>query len=144
MMLAYAAAESVNPSMTIAQLARVERTLRELDPNDLSVLDELNSCENPLPPIPPGIDAQDFVNKWMSGNQELATRSVLCWKDKQPSGHILAASGCLYVQDWSWNLEPAPSMPVQSEVITVTDLGKWVLRITELYRRTRLSLGSAR
>jgi hypothetical protein len=46
-MLAYAAAGSVHHTLTIAQLARVERMIRELDPDDLVVLAKLE--ERPMP-----------------------------------------------------------------------------------------------
>jgi hypothetical protein len=51
-MLAFAAAWSVDPDLTVAQLARVERAIREIDPADVEVLKLLGRAQL-SPPAPP-------------------------------------------------------------------------------------------
>ncbi|WP_437653341.1 hypothetical protein [Sorangium sp. So ce1182] len=45
-LLAHAAAGAMNPDLTIAQKARVERVLRELDPDDVILLHKINAMSD--------------------------------------------------------------------------------------------------
>ena len=50
-MLAFASAGSVNLELTIGEISRVERVVRELDPEDIHALQRLTSIvDAPVPP----------------------------------------------------------------------------------------------
>jgi len=55
------------------------------------------------------------------------------WLDTQPSGHILAAAGCVTAQDYNFDLPvggaSAMTFPTVVEVVTVTALGGWILSV---------------
>jgi len=112
-MLAYAAVGQVEPHLSVAQLARTERTLRELDPADvvlLAVLAELGATEAAEEPY--GIDPE-------------AERAFEVWLDNPASGHVLLAAGCVYIR--------TPHVVGAKREAVVTPLGACVLEILALY-----------
>ena len=123
-MLAWAAAGSVSSKLTIPQMARVERTLRELDPNDVAVLQQLSDLAISIEPGSAALSAD---------TQARATKRHKVWLDTQPSGHILAAAGCVRVQDYNFDFPVVPAsamtFPTVVEVVTVTALGGWILTV---------------
>lgn len=130
-MLAWAAAGSLTAGLTVAQMARVERTIRELDPGDIAILRRLHELS-----APPA-KAVAPSSEWVADLQEKAKERHLLWQEGQPSGHILAAAGCVLVQDYNWQFpvqgNPGLTVPTVVPVITVTGLGGWVLDVTRGY-----------
>jgi hypothetical protein len=111
-MLAFAAAGSYTVDLTVPQIARVERTIRELDPADVDLLRALTESESHTDQV--------------SAERAMRERNrVELWRQTQPSGDILVAAGCVRnvydIQD----------------VLHVTDLGHWVLQVLDGYLRAQ-------
>lgn len=116
-MLAYADAGSVTLELTVAQIARVERTIRELDPEDVKVLAAIKSVPAPRPCVGRVLDEV---------GQELHSRRLSLLREHDPSGYILQSSGCLEVN--------APrSVWSTDQLCVVTKIGDWVLAVLEVY-----------
>lgn len=129
-MLAFASAGSLNLDLTIAQLARVERTIRELDPEDALLLATISEMKNPARPMP-GIDAplqgpksdvpEEMLNEWkrschLMGNARLGV------VEGKPTLAVLLASGCAYRFD-GWD----------NDALEVTELGHRVTNVLRGY-----------
>jgi hypothetical protein len=129
-MLAFACAGSINLDLTIAEISRVERIVRELDPDDIHSLRTLTSIVDP--PIPPY--TSDDLNE---RRQESKDWKYDLWKTQSdrwelsrsfvPSTQALIASGCLelsalVVDDYETGTG-----------LGVTHSGICVLRVLDLY-----------
>jgi hypothetical protein len=117
-MLAYAAAGSASPTLTVAQIARVERTLRELDPPDVLLLSELHQMAATVGPGAPH-------KPWLEGQ-----RAFHKWQRSRPAGYLLLAAGCVYLH---------PPESGQTPEIHVPELGAWVLEVLDCYVAVRRS-----
>lgn len=123
-MLAFADAGSLSPDLTVAQAARVERTIRELDPNDVKVLAKIQKIDAP---------ARDPTKVLDAEGRKLHDQRIEIWHASDPSGHILVSSGCLDVS--------APSSVWEMDCLCiVTKLGKWVLTVLDTYLRVDVPL----
>lgn len=87
-MLAFAAAAIANLSLTVGQLARVQRVLRELDPGDVLTLYELF-----LIPDHSAGKAHCARFRLKQGNVEAARLRLAYWTDSE--AEALLASGCI-------------------------------------------------
>lgn len=125
-MLAFASAGSVNLELSIAQLARVERTVRELDPTDILALQQVARIADP--PRPARDDRMDYRNQlqpWHeSCGRQAQTRFVIL--NEGGSLPVLSASGCVLVAVDTAGFSPKNSL-------TVTELGARVLRVLHAY-----------
>lgn len=132
-MLAFASAWSVSPELSIAQLARVERTIRELDPDDVSLLKHLAD----LPPPPPIVIPEDqrgdpqhereYRQRDTAALMKHRNTLFMHWREANPRGEVLPAAGCVLI---------TPGVPVAGGTSTnlrVTDLGLNVLRVLQGY-----------
>jgi hypothetical protein len=131
-MLAFAAAGSANVDLTIAQLARVERVVREVDPPDVFLLAALKAMPEPERP-PPGDHPhyRDLLEKWQVDVHKIREGRLSRWNGSQPSGHILAACGCVHIQTTRTLAGGSPSG------LIVTPLGEWVLSVLRVYLAMR-------
>lgn len=114
-MLAYAAAGSLAPGLTVGQIARVERTIRELDPDDVKFLKLLSEY---------GDDGSRY-----SG-----------WQENDESGHVLLAAGCVdkqtTVDAGTFVFAAGTRLPSgERSLLSITPLGLRVLHILDLYLR---------
>lgn len=103
-MLIFAKAGSLTPNLTIAQIARVERTVRELDPPDLVLLRRLADMAHPRFALRPGQDImheKQLRRDWEDDANKQATNRHAHWQDMQPSGHILAAAGRVFTHTYN-------------------------------------------
>lgn len=108
-MLAYAAAGSLPARLTIGQLARVERTIRELDPVDVLVL-------------------ADLERETRSRRGTPSDPVYLRWQKAGASGSMLVAAGCVHVGAQGGGFGSAP-LPVAE----ITEIGRWVLEVLADY-----------
>lgn len=115
-MLAYAAAGIVDPELTVEQKARVERTLRELDPVDVRMLYGLDL----LPARILAPDIHDALRK-----RDLAA----------PSADVLLASGCVRI-DVHETMDIDDTRGVGHSA-AITPLGKNVLQVLRAYLQLR-------
>ncbi len=112
-MLAAADAGIVDPTLTIEQKARVERTLRQLDPADVRALFGFELIGN-------------------AGGHRERDEVYQLWK-RMPNGDVLVSSGCLRL-----NPEPlAGAGGAGKPIPEVTPLGRNVLRVLRVYVRKR-------
>lgn len=111
-MLAYAAAGSISPNLTIQQLARVERTIRELDPSAIALLSELAQSE------PRHVDPK---------RAGVATYNRVVGDD--PDAEALIASGCVRIHEAGGFYDVLPSA-------RVSQVGQWVLEVLSAYLRS--------
>lgn len=112
-MLAAADAGIVDPTLTIEQKARVERTLRQLDPTDVRALF--------------GFELIGNADGYLARNELYEL-----WK-RLPDGDVLVSSGCMRL-----NPEPlAGAGGAGKPVPEVTPLGRNVLRVLRVYVRKR-------
>ncbi|HEY3237576.1 MAG TPA: hypothetical protein VGJ84_22845 [Polyangiaceae bacterium] len=134
-MLAYASADLLALDLTVEQKARVERTLRILDPAEIELLEILHGMGDPAPPIVPehmrGNADHEKHYREMHETQiaQAAESRYACWDSKQPSGHILLSAGCVYTAPFrqiSWAGKP----PVG---LALTEVGEWVLQAMDLW-----------
>lgn len=108
-MLVEASASAVDPRVSIEAKARLERTLRELSPNDVMWLDRLNA----ISPAPGSADA--------GGTRHQAL-------NRCPSGDELIAAGCVRVFGGGWG---------GGESASITDRGRIVLELLAHYIEPR-------
>jgi hypothetical protein len=128
-MLAYASAGSANVELTISQIARVERTIRELDPENIGLLAKLAAI---VDPPPSGLEANSETSAtWTNqANGAAHVRAVLVLED--PTGEVLLASGCVLL----FTVKPPAGMissPIEGAA--VTQIGQWVLAVLDGYIR---------
>jgi hypothetical protein len=121
LMLAFADAALIDPTLTVAELARTERKIRELDPDDVLWL-----------------SAIDKVVGRRLGDKLLRHEDEVRWavlKDSR-SADVLASSGCVRVRHES---APGGSLggPTGWDGVSVTREGDLVLRVLRLYAKTR-------
>ncbi len=117
-MFAYASAGSVTPALTLAQAARVERTLRELDPEDVVLLHELVERQ----PVANSIVQTKQTPHGLVAYQKLEAKPV--------SGYALVAAGCLIIHTpnvWDAKQEAHPT-PVARLILGVLHTYLAVLR----------------
>lgn len=139
-MLAFAAAGSVNVDLEIAQIARVERTVRELDPADVKLLGQLARIEDPEPPSRPagwttGPMIVPIPGPILSFEEQVGRAAVERYKlaeSRQPSTDTLIAAGC--VQTFA-----VQSGEIVKNGLRVTHLGQWVLKVLDPYLRASAS-----
>lgn len=135
-MLAFAAAWSFEPELSIGQLARVERTIRELDPDDVALLKHLADLPPPQPQVVPedsrGNAEHEREYRSQHGQAMLSYWSTLFlhWRESRPAGEVLPAAGCVLITPG------APSAGGTSISLQVTDLGLNVLRVLDGYLRS--------
>jgi hypothetical protein len=131
-MLAYAAAGLSDPGVPINVKARIERTLRELDPEHIELLARLERQKDPTfqRPSEEG-HVRDARQAWEEECAKSAENRFLHWNDTQPVGHVLSAAGCVYIQQFR-NLSG-----IVKPGLIVTELGRWVLKALESYLRSR-------
>jgi hypothetical protein len=130
-MLSFAAAGSYTIELSVAQLARVERTVRELDPADLRLLRELNTTAFQAPQRltePPDGDDDPRLESYRKALGAATQRFAIC-ELHQPSGHVLVASACVSVE--------FPVHPFVGPAAYVTDLGRSVLQVLDCYLRAQ-------
>lgn len=120
-MLAFASAGSVNIDLTIAQLARVERTVRELDPEDVHRLATICNMTDE----PPTSDDPSVRRQQVSGNRQLTGMARYGVLEGTSSLAVLTASGCVH--------QYKPSLNPGNEQLFVTDVGSWVAKVTSGY-----------
>lgn len=118
-MLALAYAGSLHPGMTVAQLARVERVIRELDPEDVKVLAAVRRIN-----APPLNEERVFED----GEQALHDERIQLLKESGASGAALVASACVAIND------PVSTWAMQSSCV-ITPIGEWVLAVMGAYLR---------
>jgi len=125
-MLAYAAIGTALSAehLTIAQIARVERTLRELDPADVSTLARI--AEIRLEPLDTGADdaakERHRLNSLAAGEKRYRILMAV-----PPSGEVLRVGGCVRVY--------RPPIWDSTEVADLTTLGQWVLLVSDPFLR---------
>ncbi|WP_437731290.1 hypothetical protein [Sorangium sp. So ce1335] len=119
-MLACAAAGSIDPTMSVAEIARTERTIRELDPQDVLELHRLSKLPSPTAP---------GVSNW-SDEQSQARLNRYNTLIKSPSFDALLASGCVYIDHQTGYAGATPDAEV-------TSMGHRVLRILRAYIKLR-------
>ncbi len=133
-MLAHAAAGSLRLDLTIAEIARVERVIRELDPDDVGVLAQLDRQKDPgMAPVP--ADKQhvkgELRDEWRRQVAKVAHNRYRYWMSVRPKGEILLPAGCVIIE------QSAPIVTVgESTGIYLTALGGNVLQVLETYIRT--------
>jgi hypothetical protein len=134
-MLAFASAWSVDPDLSIAQLARVERTIRELDPDDIAVLKHLADlqppavAESPLPLDHPDRN-RDLRDRATSARLKHQNTLFVHWNESRPRGEVLSAAGCVLL---------SPGVPVAggtSTYLQITQVGFNLLRVLDGYIRS--------
>ena len=130
-MLAFASAGSINLELSIGEIARVERTVRELDPADVLLLDQLRTMvDPPKPPLPRELAhaSQEFYRDWEKTCAENAERRRDLADSHSPSGDILASAGCTAIAPLrnTWG----QTFPTG---VRVTQLGEHVLKIMRGY-----------
>ncbi|MFZ5891261.1 MAG: hypothetical protein ACOY0T_09445 [Myxococcota bacterium] len=135
-MLAFAAAGSVRAAasakLSIAQLARVERTIRELDPFDVAYLKQVSLAENPsIPHIEAHNQHQrvDLMKDWEARCHKIGSVRWEVLKAMQPTGALLVASGCVQIL--------ATGSVGEANSAEVTALGEWVLEVMKPYLAAR-------
>ena len=120
-MLAYAEAALIDTTLTLAQHSRVERLLRELDPDDVLWLNVL-----------------DKIVGYRLGAKLLRHEDHVRWTvwNESPASDVLAASACVRVTHVGGGMGG-----VDWEKVTVTREGKLVLHVLRLYvRATKLPI----
>lgn len=116
-MLAYADAALVDVSLSVAQLSRVERLLRELDPADVRKLYEIDAVAGTF---------------YMSQQQHAESHvRWLVWH--QAEADVLVAAGCLRLRRMTIHVRDAG--PKELDTIETTREGRLVLRVMRPYLR---------
>lgn len=113
-LLEFASAGAVNAELTIAQIARVERSMRELDPDDVKLLHRLASIEE--------VGRAQGMAFSPSGQQRYNV-----FRDAGVCGEMLIASGCVRVD--------TPNAYDVGPEVYVTQIGLWVIKVCEPYLR---------
>jgi hypothetical protein len=129
-MLAFASAGSVNLELTIAEIARVERTVRELDPHDVLLLRQLAQITDPPPPpVPRAMDTtNEIYGPWEKSCAERAEERRSAADSSAPFGEILTSAGCTAITPLRNTY--GQTFPTG---IRVTRLGEHVLKIMHGY-----------
>jgi hypothetical protein len=131
-MLAFASAGSVNLKLTIAQLARVERTIRDLDPEDIRLLARVAMLADPPPPeAGPGVGVKEAQTTWFQHMAGAAHVRALVVLGEGASGEVLIASGCVQIS----NVKPEFGIATPVEGASITHAGQWVLAVLDGYIR---------
>ncbi|WP_437304800.1 hypothetical protein [Sorangium sp. So ce388] len=123
-MLAHAAAGLINPEITVERKARVERTLRALDPADILMLHGAN--------LVPGRMRGESLLGTPSGGDDNPGRMRADLLLGTPSGDVLASSGCVRMQVSGGGA----GQGVWTEVF-ITQLGLDVLTALRTYTQNR-------
>jgi hypothetical protein len=120
-MLAMAAAGILDTDLTIEQKARVERTLRQLDPGDVRTLYALSRVVGRVDPNPSDRQRPTCVNE-----------SELCFRvlRRAPSGDVLVAAGCVCVDAFA-------GLGASWQEAHITSVGQDVLLALRAYVRVR-------
>jgi len=129
-MLGFAAAWSVEPELSIAQLSRVERTIRELDPEDIDVLKRLADQQAAAPALRRGQPQAIAEPAHREALEKHHENMYVGWLHYRPAGEVLPAAGCVYIAPRATNYSTTTAR------IEVTDLGKNVLRVLDGYIRS--------
>lgn len=136
-MLAFGAAWSLDPELSMAQLARVERTIRELDPEDVALLKHLADLPPPAPLVVPeesrgnAEHERDFRSRDAQAMQKHRSTLFMHWTEARPAGEVLPAAGCVLITPGP------PTFGVATTSLQVTDLGRNVLRVLDGYLRSK-------
>jgi hypothetical protein len=97
-MLACAAAGLSDPQMSINEKARIERVLRQLDPEDVRLLHSLHHLDDTsFAPNPRDKTDPEEQRKWHNARQR-----VLAAQEKPMSQTALVAAGCMFIDFSSW------------------------------------------
>jgi hypothetical protein len=134
-MLAFASAGSANLELTVGEIARVERTVRELDPGDVALLRRLAEIvDAPKPALPRELAhaEQQFYAPWEKACGEHAEYRRGLADSHPPSGDVLLSCGCTGIAPLrnTWG----QTFPTG---IRVTRLGENVLQVLDGYLRAR-------
>ncbi len=117
-MFAYAAAGSVLPTMTLPRIARVERTIQELDPEDLDLLAALVD-----------VGAVTSVQMPTGAVYQASQNAYHVWQQQKAAGEILEAAGCVRSR--------VPAITGPTPEIAVTFLGLEVNQVMATYIAVR-------
>lgn len=125
-MLAFASAGSINLELSVAQLARVERTVRELDSSDVLALARVAKMADP--PQPPRDDRMNYRDQLQPWHEDCGRRAQTRFEilRETESLPVLSASGCVLVA-----MDTAGFSPKNG--LRVTELGARVLRVLHGY-----------
>jgi hypothetical protein len=126
-MLAFASAGSLNLELTLSEIARVERTIRELDPSNVRGLASM--AEVPEQPEP----KQGAPTTWLQHTEGTAQTRAATLRALGPSGEVLLAAGC--VRTFSVSVASLITSPIEGALVTHT--GALVLAVLDAYLRAR-------
>jgi hypothetical protein len=134
-MLAFASAGSLNVELSLGEIARVERAIRELDPADVLLLARLRAIEDPPKPrIPEGLShaPTEILGPWQKSCAEVAEARQKAALAQSGSGDALRSAGCTQLAPMrnTWGA----TFPTG---LVVTTMGDWVLRVLDGYLRAR-------
>ncbi|MFO0685353.1 MAG: hypothetical protein U0234_25060 [Sandaracinus sp.] len=128
-MLAYAIVGTVSSAdrLSVAQVARVERTMRELDPHDLHVLADVSRIPMPTWRTTAQNSTDEERSRVHNEAKAAHRRRMAALRSTAGSADVLQAAGCIRVFN--------PAILDSYECIIVTDIGDWVLAVADPYLR---------